>query len=75
MSNTLAPTRAELADLFWRVFWTFLSAALGGLVGMQALDLNVLEVAGLAGLSAAVNVVLVFSRQKLGIVDAPARRT
>lgn len=71
MNNSLAPTRKELIDLFWRVLWTFVSVFLGGLSGMQALDIGVAEIAALAGLSAAANVLLVFARQKLGAVNPP----
>lgn len=65
------PTLAELREVAFRSLWTFISAAAGGLVGTAIFDITVLEAAGVAGLSAAMNVVVAYTRLKGGTIPTP----
>lgn len=65
--NTI-PTRAELVDLAFRSLWTFVSAAGAGLAGTGLFDLTLWQAAGTAGLTAVLNVVTIYARQKAGTI-------
>ena len=58
----------DYKDLAYRSFWTFVEAFLAVMIGSGALELDVstVEAAGVAGIGAALTVVLVFARQRLG---------
>lgn len=71
MNSNVVPTKKELVDLFFRVLWTFISAALAGTVGVAFLDIGALQAMALAGLSGAANVLLVYARLKLGTIEPP----
>ena len=61
----MAPTVHELQDLFWRAFWTFVSAFIGGVAAVQTFDaVEYKHAAFAAGMSVLTNVLLVYARQK-----------
>jgi hypothetical protein len=80
----VAPTGAEVKDLFWRSVWTFLQAGIGtatGLplassLGVGGLDLDALQTisvaAVVAGVAAVLSVVKTYSSNKLGTGAAEA---
>jgi hypothetical protein len=71
----MRPTLKELEDLIWRAAWTGVSTAGALLVApnVTGIDISALEAAQGAFLAAVVNVLIVYSRQKLGAVNPPAR--
>lgn len=62
-----------IRDLIERLFWTFVSAFLGALVGASVLSLDVdaLQAAAIAGLGAAANALTVFARWRLTVLPNP----
>ena len=62
-----------IRDLIERLFWTFVSAFVGALVGSAVLDLGVdaLQAAAVAGIGAAANALTVFARWRLSVLPSP----
>lgn len=62
-----------LRDTLERLFWTFVAAFLGTLVGTAVLDLGVssLQAAAVAGLGAVANAVLLLARWRLSVLPNP----
>lgn len=58
-------------DLIERVVWTFVSAALAALAGASVLGIDAAQAALMAGLSAAINAVLVIARWRLSVLPDP----
>lgn len=64
-----------IRDTFERLFWTFVAAFLGQLVGAAVLDLGVsaIQSAAVAGLGAVANAVLLIARWRLSVLPDPGR--
>lgn len=64
-----------IRDTAERLFWTFVAAFLGQLVGAAVLDLGVsaLQSAAVAGLGAVANAVLLVARWRLSVLPDPGR--
>lgn len=62
-----------IRDLLERLFWTFVAAFLGTLLGAAVLDVDVdaLQAAAMAGLGAAANFVLLIARWRLSVLPNP----
>lgn len=67
------PTMAELKEVAFRTFWTFVAGATGIPVGVEVLglDVSLLEAQGLAGFAAAITVINAYARLKAGTVSTP----
>ncbi len=66
----MAPTKAELTDLFWRAVWTFLAVlGGGGAVGPSLLDIEAWKIVVLSATGAAVTVLTGYARQKAGTIQ------
>lgn len=65
----------KIRDTIERLFWTFVAAFLGQLVGAAVLDLGVsaIQSAAVAGLGAVANAVLLIARWRLSVLPDPGQ--
>ena len=65
----------KISDTIERLFWTFVAAFLGQLVGAAVLDLGVsaIQSAAVAGLGAVANAVLLLARWRLSVLPDPGQ--
>ena len=65
----------KITDSIERLFWTFVAAFLGQLVGTAVLDLGVsaIQSAAVAGLGAVANAVLLVARWRLSVLPDPGQ--
>ncbi len=73
--NGLAPTKAELIDLGWKVIWTFIQASLAGVTSTAFLSVAAWEGIVIAALTPVVVIVTGYARQKFDASDAINRGT
>jgi len=65
----------KISDTIERLFWTFVAAFVGQLVGAAVLDLGVsaIQSAAVAGLGAVANAVLLLARWRLSVLPDPGQ--
>jgi len=66
----------KIRDTIERLFWTFVAAFGGGLVGpalFPAIDVSAVQAAALAGVAAVVNAVTLLARDRLAFLPTPGQ--
>lgn len=58
-------------DTLERLLWTFIAAALGNVAAGAIFEVDALQAAGMAGITAAINFVLLVARTRLAVLPDP----
>lgn len=73
--GSVAPTKAEIIDLFWRSTWTFIGAFTGGTVvtSIGGWDIDAVKLAAISGGGAVVTLLKSYASNKLGTGTAASK--
>lgn len=71
MGMNTTPRTISLRDLAERLVWTAVVAVLTNVAGAALLDVSAWQAAGLSGIAAAIQVVVLYGRQRLAALPNP----